>query len=109
MDKKQFGLMAEQLSFLMAASNSGEAHAVMRDTNGDISGCVVIAIGVKAGDVMACIGDLENVWGEKPAPESDESEDDCDCNTGFDLCACLGRINLECTCGNCHCRCTCGP
>ena len=63
---------ARQLAKLMAASNAGEAHAVFRGENGEVSACIILAEGQKALDVMEMISNLEQVWGEIP-------DEDCKC------------------------------
>ncbi len=62
---------ANNLAQLMAASNAGEAHVVIRGENGQVDACIVLAEGQKAIDVMEMIGNLEELWGEK--------DSDCEC------------------------------
>ncbi len=68
---------AQQLAQLMAASNAGEAHVVFRNSEGKLNACIVLAEGEKAVDVMEMIGNLEQLWGEKPENPEDT---DCECH-----------------------------
>ena len=66
---------AENLAQLMAASNAGEANVVFQDERGHISACIIIAEGQKAVDVMEMLGNLEQLWDEKPQ----DQDEDCEC------------------------------